>query len=242
MKNLKLYQKIVFATAIVLIVALTVSTVLLSLSLSKKDEPTYYEKKCNMFELENVNFSHGQIVFIGDSITDGCALDTFYPGLPLAVYNRGIGGDNSEGVLNRLKLSLFDIKPSKIVLMIGVNDINGKRSNERILNAYEEILKSISANLPTAEVFCISILPVNDTLSTYTSINVDESNAQILSINPEIKRLADKYGYKFVDMYPEFADENNKLIEALSPDGIHLNSEGYKVYSKKLTPLLLQES
>ena len=48
----------------------------------------YYNNKCQTFEMENANFSRGQIVFIGDSITDGCALDDYYGGLSLATYNR----------------------------------------------------------------------------------------------------------------------------------------------------------
>lgn len=233
-------REIVFIISTIL---LAISTVVLSVLLCvKKDKPEnlqYYDEKCEMFKLENANFAHGQIIFIGDSITDGCALDVFYNDLPLAKYNRGIGGDSTSGVLNRLKISLFDIKPSKIVLMIGVNDINSNVSKNKILENYQNILSEISANLPTTQVYCVSILPINKMLEDYTPINVESSTELILEINPEIQNLAGQFGYEFVNMYPHFADSNNFLIESLTPDGIHLNSNGYTVYSNLLKPYLM---
>ena len=240
MNSLKISKKQILY--IVLLSVFVLSTAVLSALLIIKPNNTtdlsYYEKKCNVFEIENANFSHGQIVFIGDSITDGCALNDYYKNLPLAVYNRGIGGDTTSGVLERLKLSLFDIKPSKIVMLIGINDINGSISNEKILSNYREILSEISENLPDAEVICVSVLPVNLDLESYTLINVKKSNDAILDINLKIKSLALEFGYHFADLHNDFTDENGLLRKELSPDGIHLNADGYKLYSSKINPLL----
>lgn len=229
---------------IIVTILLTISTITLSVLLYYLNKPknsylAYYEQKCNMFKLENSNLAQNQIVFIGDSITDGCALDNYYSSLPLATYNRGIGGDNTEGVLKRLKVSVFDINPSKIVLMIGINDINGNRTKEKVLENYEKILNTISTTLPNTKLFCLSILPINKTLETYSAINVQKSTTTILETNPEIEKLTQKYGATFVNLYPLFADSNNHLIENLSPDGIHLNNNGYKLYSSHLLPLLI---
>ncbi len=201
-------------------------------------ELSYYEIKCKSFEVQNANLSPGQIVFIGDSITDGCALDTFYGDLKLAVYNRGIGGDNTSGVLNRLQTSVFDLKPSKIVMMIGTNDINGNINQEKILENYREILRQFKANLPEADVICVSIIPQNKQLEEYTPIKVDETTQTILQINPLIESLVQEFGYTYVDLFSSLADSNNMLIAEYSPDGIHLNSAGYTIYSSKIKHLL----
>ena len=223
---------------IVIIATLTIAIATLSLLLyftkNPKVSTEYYDKKCEVFETENGNFAHGQTVFIGDSITDGCALDVYYSDLPGAVYNRGIGGDSTGGVLKRLKLSLFDINPSRIVLMIGINDINGLVPKAQILKNYSEILSKIKTNLPEAEVICVSILPVNLDLEGYTMISAERSNATAKEINPEIEKLAASYGYGFVNMFDAFCDEDGYLIRELSPDGIHLNHEGYIKYSSLL--------
>lgn len=230
-------KDIIYLSVIVLLLASTI-TLSVFLLCKEKESPSYYDQKCDMFALENVNFSHGQIAFIGDSLTDGCALDHYYTDLPLAAYNRGIGGDTTAGVLERLKVSLFDIKPSKIVLLIGGNDVNGRRENTDILRDYEEILKQISQHLPDAQVFCVSILPMNKLLESYTPIDVDASMSAVKDLNPEIQKLVEAYGYQFVDLFSDFADSDGYLQIDLTPDGIHLNGDGYIKFSKILRPLL----
>ena len=103
---------------------------------------SYYENKCLAFSLENANYSKGQIIFIGDSITDGYPLDSYYGDLNLKTYNRGIGGDRTSGVYRRLKVSLYDLKPTKVILMIGINDINSGETNDEIIANYSQITKS----------------------------------------------------------------------------------------------------
>jgi lysophospholipase L1-like esterase len=217
-------------------VALALAVAVLSVLLYFAQNPTstadYYDRKCEVFKLENANFAHGQTVFIGDSLTDGCALDVFYPELSTAAYNRGIGGDCTAGVLKRLEFSLFDIKPSRIVLMIGINDINGMVPNSIILDNYSKILSEIKTALPEAEVYCVSVMPVNKELESYTVINAERTNSIVLEINPEIEALTKSYGYHFVNLHADFCDADGFLNKELSPDGIHLNHDGYTVYSK----------
>ena len=121
----------------------------------------YYDNKCLAFGVQNANASKGQIVFIGDSITDLYLLDDHYADLPFACYNRGIGGDTTSGVLKRLKVSLFDITPKTVVLLIGTNDINGGVGDEVILSNYRQIIDEIFDNLPGVELYCVSIIPQN---------------------------------------------------------------------------------
>ena len=223
----------------VLILALVAALVLPPIIRRRQEAAySYYDTKCNSFAVQNANLSRGQIVFIGDSITDLYPLDEYYADLPLATYNRGIGGDTTEGVLKRLKLSLFELQPKKIVLMIGANDINGNRSEEEILKNYRAILEQIKENLPEAEVICVSILPFNKDLESFTTIDVDNSRAAVLKINPKLNTLVGEVGYTFVNAYPSFADGNDYLYRHLSPDGIHLNNAGYEVYSEILKPYL----
>ncbi len=203
-----------------------------------QENQTYYNNKCDSFKIQNKNLSNNQIVFIGDSITDGYKLDNFYNSLPLATYNRGINGDSTGGVLKRLQTSLFDIKPSKVVIMIGINDINANKSETEIISNYEEILTQISTNLPTTQVYCMSILPINSQIEANTNIKVETSTPKILSINPRILNLCQTFNYSFVDMFTQFADSNNQLKETYSTDGIHLNDAGYQVWTNQLIDLL----
>lgn len=231
MKKRKISKRMIAYISVTVALALAVAVLSVLLYLAKNPTADYYNRKCEAFKLENANFARGQTVFIGDSLTDGCALDVFYPDLSTAVYNRGIGGDSTEGVLKRLEFSLFDIKPSRIVLMIGINDINGMVSNSKILENYGKILSEIRTALPEAEVYCVSIMPVNKDLESYTNINAEKTNFRVLEINPEIEALVVSYGYRFINLHADFCDADGFLKKELSPDGIHLNHDGYTVYS-----------
>lgn len=225
------------AVIFLLVVALTLVSVLFANS-KKKTEPSYYDMKCNSFSAQNFNLSKGQIVFIGDSITDFYPLDDFYADLPLATYNRGIGGDTTEGVLNRLKVSLYDLQPSKIVLMIGTNDVNGRKSHESTVTNYRRILQNIRENLPSVELYCMSLIPLNDVLETYANIDTEESTRRILALNTEIPTLAEEFNATYLNIFPLLADENNRLIETYSDDGLHLNTAGFQVWTALIKPYL----
>lgn len=199
----------------------------------------YYENKCQSFATQNVNSAKGQIVFIGDSITDLYILDDHYADLPLAVYNRGIGGDTTEGLLARLDVSVLDIAPAYVVMMIGTNDVNGNVSNDKFLSNYEKILDTIYSALPEVQIYCMSIIPQNEQLSDASSIDVTSTTKRILQLNPRIQQLAEKKGAAYLDLFSLLADENQYLIDAYSDDGLHLNNAGLQVWTDLLKPMLL---
>ena len=230
-------KDIVYLAIIVVLVAAIV-TVSVLWATTPTEEPSYYDKKCAAFEQENRNYSRGQIIFIGDSITDGYPLNDYYNDLPLATYNRGIGGDRSDGVLRRLKTSLYDLVPSKIVLMIGINDINSGRTNDEIIADYTAILDGIKSNLPSAKVICESVLPMNSKVENW-GIDLAKATAQIKDLNVKLKALVEEKGYTFVDLFPLFADENDHLISAYTEDGLHPIAAGYQVWTSVLKPYLV---
>ena len=202
----------------------------------KSQTSEYYNQKVAAFKEENANFSKGQIVFIGDSITDLYHLDDYYADLDKATYNRGIGGDTTQGVIDRLQVSLYGIAPSEIVLMIGTNDVNWRVSNDQIVKNYKYILDDIKTNLPEAKLFVMSIIPQNYDLTIQTY--VDESNRKIRDINPKINELAVSHGYTYLDLYSLVVDDNTRLNQNYSDDGIHLNEAGFAVWTNLVKPLL----
>lgn len=238
MKKIAL-KDIIFLVLVILLVAavVTLSVLLARQKKISKQAPTYYDQKCAAFTLENSNFSQGQIVFIGDSITDGYRLSDFYADLPLAVYNRGIGGDVTSGVYNRLKTSLYDLAPSKIVLLIGINDINSGRTNDEIIANYTSILEEIKKNLPAADVTCLSVLPMHDKVAAW-GIDLEKATAQIKDLNDKIKTLAEGKGYRYIDLFSLVSDGNDRLVEGYTYDGLHLNADGYAIWTAAVKPYL----
>lgn len=239
MKKPTLASIIYWVVITLLLAALITVSVLYGLKQGKveEEEPSYYDRKCAAFSLENYNYSRNQIVFIGDSITDGYPLDSFYGDLPLKTYNRGISGDTTSGVYRRLQLSLFDLAPVKVVLMIGINDINLGLTNDEIMKNYTDIVKEITENLPTAELTCLSVLPMNDIVELY-GVNLANATARIKELNERIKILAESKNCRYVDLFTHFADENDHLITDYSNDGLHPNQAGYTVWTNVLMPYL----
>ena len=232
--------KIVFLAMAIVLVIVAVSTVLETNELvdDNRNVQSYYDSKCQSFSTENANLSKGQIVFIGDSITDLYVLEDHYADLPLECYNRGISGDSTTGVLNRIKISLYDIEPSIVVLMIGTNDINGGLREDVIIDRYTHIVDGIYANLPGVELYCMSIIPQNSQLEEYTSIRIDHTTPKIMSVNEKICQLAEEKRATYLDLFTLVADDNNHLIRDYSDDGIHLNHAGLTVWTNLIKPYL----
>lgn len=239
-------KKIINLVAILVIIALSVATVLLAIGTTEPvdergDLQKYYDMKCQSYATQNVNLAKGQIVFIGDSITDLYILDDHYADLPLATYNRGIGGDTTSGVLRRLKVSLFDINPSVVVLMIGTNDINGGLDEEGIVERYEKIIDEIYLGLPEVELYCVSIIPQNDDIEEYSAIKIADTTPKIMRINTQIRQLCEEKGATYLDLFSLIADESNHLKKEYSDDGLHLNNNGLSVWTTLLKPYLSGE-
>ncbi|MBR5187907.1 MAG: hypothetical protein IKW18_05500 [Clostridia bacterium] len=197
-------------------------------------KPKTYEEKVATFMSENAKLKEGQIVFLGDSITAGYKLNSHYSDLDLETYNRGISGDTADWIMARIQVSVLDILPSKIILMIGTNDINAGKSAEEIAVLYEHILELFSSQLPQTEVFCVSIIPQN----TDYSEDAAKNNLRIQESNARIEALAEKWGYQYVNLYDELTDENGFLKRSYSTDGLHLGRRGYKVWTATMKKFL----
>lgn len=201
----------------------------------------YYQNKCQSYSMQNANAAKGQIVFIGDSITDLYVLDDHYADLDIACYNRGISGDTTQGVLDRLQVSIFDIQPAVVVLMIGTNDINCGAETDAILQRYEKIMDEIFAALPNVKMYCMSVIPQNENLEVYSVVRIADTTPRIQAVNAGIQDLAQDKGAIFLDVFSLLADEEDHLIKAYSDDGLHLNVEGLRVWTTLLKPYLEQD-
>ena len=245
MKNRK-YRLINLIVLFIIVILAALIVILLLRPARQPDNRTdlqkYYDSKCQSYSVQNVNLAKGQIVFIGDSITDLYILDDHYADLPLACYNRGIGGDTTSGVLDRLQVSLYDLAPSAVVLMIGTNDINGCLEEKDILERYAQIIDGIRSNLPDAQLYCMSIIPQNEQIEEYSHIRIADTTPCIMRVNAGICRLAEEKGAVYLDLFSLIAAAENHLIREYSDDGLHLNPAGLSVWTKLIKPYLGGES
>ncbi|NMB69054.1 MAG: sialate O-acetylesterase [Chloroflexi bacterium] len=168
----------------------------------------------------------GDIVFLGDSITDGARWDELFPGLP--VKNRGINANLTTNVLERLD-NIVNWRPKAIFILIGTNDLPWfeRRRDEQILETYEAILRRIKDDTPETSVFVQSILPREKSKA-----------ARIQKLNGELRKLAVRYGYVYIDLFPHFATAQGALRPELTNDSLHLLSAGYAIWVEILKPYI----
>jgi lysophospholipase L1-like esterase len=191
-----------------------------------------YFARTNEFKIYNRFAKPGGIVFVGDSLTQRYPLNEFYPGFHL--YNRGIDGDTTEGVFKRLELSIFDLKPSIVVLQIGTNDLQvaGLSKDATIANI-QHIVRTIQTTQPLIKIILVSLYPVN--LSVDKLVNKfivgPRTNENIQTINHALEKIQ---GVTYVDAYPHLLNEDKELNLQFSKDGLHLSLAGYAT----ITPLI----
>ena len=182
-----------------------------------------YDSRKN--HLKNLPMPENAIVMLGNSLTQSCEWSELFQNPK--VVNRGIAGDMTGGLFLRLN-EITQQSPSKIFLMIGINDLS-VIPNEKIMENYEKIVQHILTKSPSTQLYLQSILPVNNSIR-----NSGKSNSDIVFLNGKIKSIADLNGLVFVNLHPRFLDENGSLDAKLTQDGIHLDVEGYLIWKKEL--------
>lgn len=195
-----------------------------------KDTPAYYSLHYRVRSLYFAVEPHRSepIVFFGDSMTDEGDWKSLFPGINLV--NRGIGGDTTLGLLNRID-QVIKLDPPKIFLMIGTNDLCYNRSIADTLENYDHILQILHSRLPKTKIYIESVLPFNDEIFPSRYLR---SNDNILKLNVGIRNLAQKYGDPYLDLVPYFSDENGRLPAGYTIDGLHLNEKGYKIWRDQI--------
>ena len=173
------------------------------------------------------------IIFLGNSITARAHWNELLQ-LPNAK-NRGISGDTTFGILERLD-EITEGQPAKIFLLIGINDISRNFPNLTILTNYESIIKRIKKESPNTQLYLETILPVNSSFEVYK--NHYNKDNHTLEINEGIKTLAKKYDLVLIDLYPQFLDKQKRLNPIYTDEGLHLNERGYVHWAKILEPFI----
>ncbi|MBL7851077.1 MAG: sialate O-acetylesterase [Cyclobacteriaceae bacterium] len=194
---------------------------------SLPNQPDYYRQRATAFRAEPV--SEGKVVFLGNSITEGGDWRKLL-GEP-TVIQRGISGDNTFGVLARLD-EIIRHKPSKLFLLIGVNDLSKNIPNAVIMQNIFSIVGRIHAESPQTRVFVQSILPVNPTHKKFPARFNKQGDIEV--INGQLRKYAEALKYTYVDLFSAFLDSSGRLDLQYTYDGLHLGPAGYEHWVKLL--------
>jgi lysophospholipase L1-like esterase len=194
--------------------------------------------------------SNYQLLCFGDSITFGL-WDTCQGGWverlknligvdkqSIRVFNLGISGENSLGLLNRIENELIsrkhNTKASIIVIAIGANDcsFNKETKSEYVSPAqYESNLISIFKYCSThsQNVVFLQITPVVEARTKIAQANSFYFNNSVKNYNQILENLCLKFGAPFIKFDLGYFNDDDFDI-----DGLHLSQIGHQKIANKV--------
>lgn len=168
--------------------------------------------------------------FVGDSRTDGFLI---YSGIGCGknLTSNGLSifklGEKKALTMDGQKYTLLEAlaleEYGKVYLSLGVNEL-GYHDDEGFYNSYCQAIDQIRALQPQAVIYIQGLIPLNEELIVQTSGRTYLTNEHLRVYNELMKKAAQEKQVVFLDLYPEFVDENGQLPAEDSRDGVHLYS------------------
>jgi len=184
--------------------------------------------------LEKVKSGEGNVIFLGDSITEGWEGNgkkawaaTF---APMKAVNLGIGGDQTGHVLWRITegKELEPLSPKVAVIMIGTN--NG-HSAENIAGGIKAIVEELRKQKPEMKILLLGVFPRGGGVGPKDDAPAEKLNKKIPAINEIIAKLDDGKYVFYKDIGKKFLDSDGTLTRKMMPDLLHLNPEAYEIWA-----------
>ena len=178
-----------------------------------------------------------QLVFIGDSITQGWEKEgaqvwqQYYARHDALAL--GFSGDRTENVLWRLQHGAVDgIDPKVAVLLIGTNNTGHRRDFAAITAAgIARNIDELRMRLPRTRILLLAIFP-RDAAGDGPLRGL---NAQV---NARLPALADGRQVFYLDVNQAFLRPDGALPAGIMPDWLHPNEAGYAVWARAMQPEL----
>lgn len=195
-----------------------------------------------------------KVMFVGNSITEAGFYHSFiwlyymtrFPARRIAVYNRGVGGDDIGQMNERLSVEVFPEKPTVIALTFGMNDsgyfeyLNAKKDSlatakvERSHTNYLKVEEKLRGH-PEIRKIIFTTAPYDETTTTAKNNYYPGKAKTIDRIIEFQKATAQKNGWEFLDLNHQMTAINlqqqaKNPAYSLSPgDRIHPGVGGHLV-------------
>jgi len=219
----------------------------------KAEEASASEESPVTYEYIQVDDSYfNDAVFIGDSISYGFELYVtekrangetvlgeaqFLTSGSLSYGNSlwDVSDESVHPTYNGEKMKLEDaiaqIKPRKIFILLGTNDVALYGVEQTVANADTEISRMLEAS-PGADIFIMSTTPKYSPAES--DVDGALNNADIDALNVAMRQFAVEKGYNFMNIAPLFKDETGGLAADYCSDkegmGIHFTSAAYDIW------------
>ena len=198
------------------------------------------KEKIDKYRILNETVIKGQILFTGSSLMEQFPINELLmtEKMDYIIYNRGVGGFTTDDMLENMDVQVFGTEPSKIFINIGTNDISNpsisfEEALTHTMTNYEKILVQIKEKLPETQVYMMAYYPVKEDAPLPEgewgrTMFKNRNNTNIPIANEEVKKLADKFGYTYIDVNNGLTDANGNLKEEYTIEGVHMYANAYR--------------
>lgn len=178
-------------------------------------------------ELESKNET--DVVFMGDSITEGWSnlFPDFFKNNNYV--NRGISGQTTEQMLLRFRQDVISLNPKITVILAGINDIaqNTKFHGIEISAGNIFSMVELAKSHGIKPIIC-SVLPAD-----ILKWNPDVLPAELVKeMNQLLRSYAEDNQIMYLDYYAAMNNNKGGLRSELTNDGVHVTREGYSIMNK----------
>jgi len=156
-------------------------------------------------------------------------LPKYFPGLK--VINRGFGGSQVADSVQYMSRIITPHIPQVVVLYAGDNDIAAGKSPETVFSDFKKFADSLRRDLPEARLIYICIKP---SISRWPLVD------KMRQANELIRTYIEKDDcilYAGIDT-PMLGQDGKPRGDLFIKDGLHLNEEGYKLWTSVIRPLI----
>ncbi|MEX2114735.1 MAG: SGNH/GDSL hydrolase family protein [Pirellulales bacterium] len=197
-----------------------------------EEKPHPLEEEIQAFEAADVKSPPPPhpILFVGSSSIVMWDLPKSFPGL--SVLNRGFGGSRIGDSVYFFDRIVLKYQPRTIVFYAGDNDLaEGYMTPEAVLADFQEFVSKVRAVLPKTPIVFIAIKPSIDRWQLIDSIR--KTNGLIKKFIESVPLVT------YIALEPVMLGTNGKpRKELFLDDGLHLSTQGYKVWTTLVAPHL----
>ena len=176
----------------------------------------------------------GRIVFAGSSsFRLWQDVNDYFPGKN--ILNRGFGGSTLLDLIQYSKETIIKYKPKQIFIYCGENDIADSDTVKPmdVFNRFKKLYSILRTQLPVnTPIVYLSLKPSIARWSMHE--RMDGANTLIKNFISTQKNI------QFLDVYHSMlGDDGTPLKNIYISDNLHMNANGYKIWQKLISPLLL---
>lgn len=185
-----------------------------------------YEEEVRALERRSVNGTRRPVFYGSSSIRLWTSLaEDFDP----RVVNLGFGGSTLEACDYFFERLVPRVNPRSLLVYAGDNDLGDGASVQQVFGSFQSLADKVKQSLGEIAFGFVSIKP------SPARFGIVE---QIRELNEMVRRdIQSRAAGYYVDVFPVMVNGNGEpRHELFAEDGLHLNREGYRLWSSLLEP------